>query len=100
MPIWLQVAADGGAFSSEVLRDRRSRSTGAEGEVPQAPSNRSAVSHEDEKVPVPRQFSSAIARTADSNGGFQRRAPTAGSNGGFQQTRFTRLRKHLSTSID
>ncbi len=31
-------------FSSEVHRDRRSRSTGAEGEVPQAPSNRSAAS--------------------------------------------------------
>ncbi len=41
-----------GCFSSEVLRDRRSRSTGAEGEVPQAPSNRSAASHEDEKYRI------------------------------------------------
>ncbi len=47
-----------GCFSSEVHRDRRSRSTGAEGEVPQAPSNRSAASspsgtrHDDEKHPI------------------------------------------------
>ncbi len=41
-----------GVSSPEVLRDRRSRSTGAEGEVPQAPSNRSAASHEGEESPA------------------------------------------------
>ena len=41
-----------GRCSTEVHRGRRSRSTGAEGEVPQAPSNRSAASHEDEEHPV------------------------------------------------
>ena len=44
-----------GRFSTEVHRDRRSRSTGAEGEVPQAPSNRSAASHEREECPLHRK---------------------------------------------
>ncbi len=56
-----------GRCSTEVLRDRRSRSTGAAGEVPQAPSNRSAASsprgtmHEGERYP-----STATGRAASS----------------------------------
>ena len=36
-------------FRPKYSEDRRSRPTGAEGEVPQAPSNRSEASHEGEK---------------------------------------------------
>jgi hypothetical protein len=42
----LENGSEQGVCSREVLRDRRSRSTGAEGEEPQAPSNRSVASHE------------------------------------------------------
>ncbi len=56
-----------GCFSSEVHRDRRSRPTGAEGEVPQAPSNRSSASspagtrHDDEQCAIGRPFVLRIA---------------------------------------
>ena len=54
--------------STEVHRDRRRRSTGAEGEVPQAPSNRNEVSHEGEEHLVrhpPSHPSTAEVRSGD-----------------------------------
>ncbi len=47
----------------EVLRDRQSQSTGDEGEVPQALSNRSAANHDGEQSPV---GGARIARVAGS----------------------------------